>query len=92
MSFLNYVLNDSPEKILCFYINDSHKFQIIRILPNSPWEQVVFPGQCLLFEALHSDQLEIQICQVFSVLISCDKLRINQKSSLKKSPCSNLLI
>jgi hypothetical protein len=86
MTFLKSVLNDSPEKILCFYINDSHKVQIIRILPNSPWKQVVFPGQRLLFEALPSDQLEIQICQVSSVLIPCNKLRVNEKYSLNKSP------
>ena len=90
MTFLNSVFNDSPEKIICFYINDSSKIQIIRTLPESPGDRVVFPGQRLLFEALPSDKLEIQICQVFSVIIPCYKLRVNEKSSLTQSPSLTL--
>jgi hypothetical protein len=86
MTFLNSVLNDSPEKILCFYINNSYKIQIIRTFQNSAWERVVFPGQRLLFEALTSDKLQIQICKVYSILIPCYKLRVNEKSSLTQSP------
>lgn len=87
MTFLNSVLNNSPEKILCFYINDTCKIQIIRPLPNSAWERVVFPGQRLLFEALPSDKLQIQTCKLFSALIPCYKLRVNEESSLTQSPC-----
>ncbi len=90
MTFLNSVLNDFPEKNLCFYINESRKVQIIRTLPNSAQERVVFPGQRLLFEALPSDKLQIQTCKVFSVLIPCDKLRINEESSLTLSPSLTL--
>jgi hypothetical protein len=85
MTLLKSVLNDSPEKILCFYINDSRKIQIIRTIPNSSWERVVFPEQRLLFEALPSDKLQIQICKVLSVLIPCYKLRVNDRSSLLQS-------
>ncbi|GAB4185374.1 MAG: hypothetical protein Fur006_23760 [Coleofasciculaceae cyanobacterium] len=86
MTFLNSVFNDSPEKIICFYINESRKIQIIRTLPNSYGERVVFPEQRLLFEALPSDKLEILICKNFSVVIPCCKLRVNEKSSLTQSP------
>jgi hypothetical protein len=86
MTFLNSVFNDSPEKILCCYINNSYKIQIIRTFPNSGWERVVFPGQRLLFEALPSDKLQIQICKVFSILIPCYRLRVNENSSLTQSP------
>jgi hypothetical protein len=85
MTFLNTAFNDSPEKILCFYINDSRKIQIIRTLPNSPRDRVVFPGQRLLFEALPSEKLQIQFCKAFSVLIPCYKLRVNEESSLTQS-------
>jgi hypothetical protein len=79
MTFKNSVLNDSPEKIICFYMNDSRKIQIIRTLPKANWERVVFPRQRLLFEALTSDKLEIQICKVISLLIPCHKLRVDEK-------------
>jgi hypothetical protein len=85
MTFSNSILNDAQGKILCFYINDTCKIQIIRTLPNSALEQVVFPGQRLLFEALPPDKLQIQICKVFSVLIPCHKLRVNEESSLNQS-------
>ena len=90
MTFSNYVLNDFLEEILCFYINESRKAQIILTLPNSAWERVVFPGQRLLFEALPLDKLQIQTCKVFSVLIPRDKLRVNEESRLTQFPCLTL--
>lgn len=69
MTFSNSVFNDSPEKIFCFYINKSRKIQIIRTLQNSVWKRVVFPGERLLFEALPSDELQIQIREISSILI-----------------------
>jgi hypothetical protein len=79
MTFKNSVLNDSHEKIICFYMNDSRKIQIIRTLPKANWERVVFPRQRFLFEALTSDKLELQICKVISLLIPCHKLRVDEK-------------
>ncbi|MDY7005698.1 MAG: DUF1830 domain-containing protein [Cyanobacteriota bacterium] len=49
------------QKILCFYVNTTHKIQIARISdPNNEyWEHTVFPGERFLFEAIPDAELEI---------------------------------
>ncbi|NEP03377.1 MULTISPECIES: DUF1830 domain-containing protein [Okeania] len=49
------------QKILCFYVNTTHKIQIARISnpQNEYWEHTVFPGERFLFEAVPEAELEI---------------------------------
>ncbi|NEO58547.1 MAG: DUF1830 domain-containing protein [Okeania sp. SIO3B5] len=49
------------QKILCFYVNNTHKIQIARISnPQTKYlERTVFPGERFLFEAILEAELEI---------------------------------
>lgn len=49
------------ERILCCYINKTHKMIIVRItnVPDWRFDRVSFPGERLLFEAPLEAQLEI---------------------------------
>jgi hypothetical protein len=80
MTFFNFVLDESLEKILCSYINTTSENQIIRIKPLHalPWERVVFSGQHLLFEAVLSDQLEIKTSEIVTANIPCYELRVRE--------------
>lgn len=80
MTFLNSVLDESQEKILCCYINTSNENQVIQIvsLDNLIWGKVVFPGQRLLFEAVISDQLEIKTPENVTAKIPCYELRVRE--------------
>jgi len=72
--------------IHCRYVNTTRQIQITRITNIANWyfERVVFPGQCLLFEALPYAQLEIhtytQPSAILSDTIPCDRLRVNPLS------------
>lgn len=81
-------LDNSPDCILCFYVNTTSRIQIIQLtnIDNFDWQRVVFPGQRLMFEAVPSAILEIQNAELVSILIPCDRLRINDKSTSTKSP------
>lgn len=59
-------------QILCNYVNATSHIQIARItnIPNWYFERVVFPGQCLLFEALTDAQLEIHTGMMVSAILS----------------------
>ncbi|BAZ65736.1 hypothetical protein NIES4106_04810 [Fischerella sp. NIES-4106] len=50
-------------QILCFYKNTTGQIQIIRIsnIAHSYFEQVVFPGEQMLFEAFPQAELEIHM-------------------------------
>lgn len=50
-------------QILCFYKNTTSQIQIIRIsnIAHSYFEQVVFPGEQMLFEAFPQAELEIHM-------------------------------
>jgi len=78
----------TPDCLLCFYVNTTSRIQIIRLtnLDNFDWQRVVFPGQRLMFEAVPSALLEIKPAEVVTILISCTRLRINDKSTSPKSP------
>lgn len=69
-------------RILCCYVNDTSKLQIIRIknIPDFRWERVVFPGQRLMFEALSEAKLEISSSEFVTLLLPCNKLRVTENS------------
>jgi hypothetical protein len=73
---------DCANRILCCYINDTHKIKITRITNISNWyvERVVFPGEKLLFEALPEAQLEIYVTNFSTVALveitTCDRLAV----------------
>ena len=73
---------DCANRILCCYINDTHKIKITRITNISNWysERVVFPGEKLLFEALPEARLEIYVTNFSTVALveinTCDRLAV----------------
>ncbi len=75
-----FILKDSY--ILCCYVNQTNKIQIVRITNIANWyfERVVFPGQRLVFEALLNALLEIHSGMMASAVLAdtipCDRLRI----------------
>lgn len=76
--------SDSPDRILCCYVNATSKIQIARITNIANWyfERVVFPGQRLMFEAVPEAQLEIHSGMMASAILSdripCDRLCIEE--------------
>lgn len=66
--------------IQCCYVNDTNKFQIVRISNNqSRWfERVVLPYARITFEASPDNYLEVysisQICSILEDKISCNRL------------------
>ncbi len=83
-SIRKFLNTDSSVRILCFHSNLTHQLQIIRLInsPDSPWERVIFPGQCLLFEALPEAKLEIKFSERRSVSIPCSKLRVTERNNV----------
>lgn len=75
---------DCANRILCCYINDTHKIKIARIANISNWyfESVVFPEEQLLFEALPEAQLEIYVTNFSTVALVeitlCDRLAVKK--------------
>ena len=71
-------------RILCCYVNATSKVQIARIsnIPNWYFERVVFPGQRLVFEAVHEALLEIHSGMMASAILSdklpCDRLMLHE--------------
>jgi Domain of unknown function (DUF1830) len=66
------------KQILCFYKNTTSKIQIARL--SQQFEQVVFPGEKLLFEAIPEAELKIE-----SEIIT-------GKFAINKVPCFNLQV
>ena len=92
MSFLKSVLDNPSNYILCSYINITNRIQIVRItnIPSYHWEQVIFPGQRLIFEAITSALLEIHtsenVTAIVNEVIPCQQLRvIDEPISVKRS-------
>lgn len=77
--------SDTPERLLCCYVNATSKIQVVRItnIPGWYFERVVFPGQRLLFEALSPAQLEVHCGMMASAILAdtipCDRLRIESE-------------
>ncbi len=67
-------------KVLCHYINSTHKMQLIRVLDNHNcnYEKVIFPQQRILFEAILEGRLEVYIeqegKQMLKEIFSCHNL------------------
>ncbi|MGK7899998.1 MAG: DUF1830 domain-containing protein [Hormoscilla sp.] len=78
-------------RILCCYVNATSKVQIARIsnIPNWYFERVVFPGQRLVFEAVHEAVLEIHSGMMASAILSdkipCDRLMLHELEIPKDS-------
>ncbi len=78
------VPSDAPDRIVCCYVNATSKMQIARItnIPNWYFERVVFPGQRLVFEAMHEAQLEIHSGMMASAILSdtipCQRLVLQE--------------
>ncbi len=78
-------------RILCCYVNATSKVQIARIsnIPNWYFERVVFPGQRLVFEAVHEAVLEIHTGMMASAILSdnipCDRLMLHELEIPKDS-------
>jgi len=66
------------KQILCFYKNTTNQIQIARL--SQQFEQVVFPGEQLLFEAIPEAELKIE-----SEIIT-------GKVMTNKVPCLNLQV
>ncbi|NEP14357.1 MAG: DUF1830 domain-containing protein [Symploca sp. SIO2C1] len=73
------------ERMLCAYVNGTQKLQIARIrnIPHCKFEQIIFPKQRLLFEALPNAWLEIdwstETGTTLSDRICCNYLRVQQR-------------
>lgn len=69
---LDSLPSNCSDRILCCYINSTSQIQIARIanIPNWYFEQVVFPKERLLFEALPYAQLQIHTSMIVSAILS----------------------
>ncbi|MBD2067815.1 DUF1830 domain-containing protein [Leptolyngbya sp. FACHB-671] len=82
---------DSANRILCCYVNDTHKLKIARITNISNWyfERIVFPRERLLFEAVPEAQLEIYVSGFSTAalieVMNCDRLVV--KSPQAQQDC-----
>ncbi|MCL1464994.1 DUF1830 domain-containing protein [Argonema galeatum] len=82
---------EKPDKILCFYINNTSYIQIVRLtnIAKSKYERVVFPKERFFFEADLDAQLEIYMCEmdkkILSAILPCDRIQVNEENSVLKS-------
>ncbi len=76
------VPTNSPDPIVCCYVNATSRIQVARItnIPNWYFERVIFPGQRLIFEALSEALLEIHCGMMASAILAdtipCDRLQV----------------
>ena len=81
---------ECTNRILCCYINDTHRIKIARITNISNWyfERVVFPGERLLFEALPEAQQKIYVTNFSTVALveitTCDLLVVKNSQTDQK--------
>jgi hypothetical protein len=73
------------DRILCYYFNSTSYLQMAKLqsTDNSPFEQLVFPGQRVLFEAIPDALLEVyRYASQVTLLaqIPCQTLQVNDKS------------
>jgi Domain of unknown function (DUF1830) len=72
-------------KIICFYKNASDKIQAVRIpnIAGRSLEQVVFPGQRFMFEAIPEAELEItthnKIGSTVTEKIACSRIQVTEE-------------
>lgn len=78
------------QPILCGYKNATPQIQVARIsnMTHGYFERVVFPGECLQFEALPDARLEIHTGTMVSAILTdhipCAHLQIAQVKSDKR--------
>jgi hypothetical protein len=76
--------SQSPDCILCCYVNVTNKIQVVRVTNIANWyfERVVFPGQRLVFEAVKDAHLEVHTGMMASAILSdtipCERLAIQE--------------
>lgn len=81
---------ENADRILCFHINETSQIQIIRLrnIPKLKYQRVIFPGERLFFEAVPNAVLEIYSCKDGQKNLSsvqlCDRIQVNQESSILK--------
>lgn len=86
MSFLSSQANSAVD--LCCYVNATRHIQVARIIDVKNWyfEQVVFPGERLLFEAPRNAHLEIHSGATMSAIltdtIACQSLRVKTSTAI----------
>lgn len=79
---------DWINRILCCYLNDTHRIKVVRITNIANWyfERVVFPADRLLFEAPPEAKLEIYVTNLSVValveIIACDRLAVKVHTPL----------
>lgn len=72
------------ERIICCYINQTRRIEIVRISNVENWyfERVVFPGERLLLEAIPEAHLEVYAMLWSNVIlvnrIRCIRLGVNE--------------
>ena len=83
----NSLATYSSGRILCSYTNVTHRIQIIRIknIPDLQLDKVIFPGQCLMFEAVPEANLEVQYTDNMSIFVPCDQLHVSEKIQVNQS-------
>ncbi len=71
----DYSLNKSDYLILCFYMNTTSKYQVIRIknIPKFFLEKVISPGEHCVFEAFSECLLEISTYQALRAEVMSNK-------------------
>lgn len=68
------------DEISCCYINDTDKYQIVRIsnIPHSFFERTVFPGRFVTFKTCSEALLEVHTGSLSSAILSdvipCNRL------------------
>jgi hypothetical protein len=73
------------DRILCYYFNGTSYLQLAKLqsTDKQPFEQLVFPGQRVLFEAIPDALLEVyRYASQVTLLaeIPCQTLQVNDKS------------
>lgn len=78
--------NEKDKVLLCCYVNATSQIQVARITNVEDWyfERVVFPGQRLVFEAMHHAILEIHTGMMASAILSdtipCSRLAMQDST------------
>ena len=91
MPFFDSVVDCSSDKILCFYSNITSQIQIVQItnIPSLHLEQVVFPGEELMFAAVAEAKLAVHTSEITTAtltqIIPCQRLRITKRLTSIKS-------
>lgn len=75
----------STSKILCCYINTTHKMQLVRVVESQnrslTLEKIIFPHQRILLETVPEGRLEVYLerdgKQALAEIISCRELKVS---------------